>query len=85
MHHYFLTLINGERPLCTVQLLKPVCDKLLSNCVFNFKVRRCAPAHYLHAAATMILMKGIPCLYYGRGVVENKHSTDVQSVPSQRV
>ena len=46
----------------------------LVNFLGNHDVPRIAslltnPAHYLHAATTMILMKGIPCLYYGRGVI----------------
>jgi hypothetical protein len=39
MHHYFLTLINGAGPLCTIQLLKPICYELLSNRVLNFNLR----------------------------------------------
>jgi hypothetical protein len=37
---YFLTLINGGSPLCTIQRLKPICDRLLSSCGFNFNLRR---------------------------------------------
>jgi len=39
MHHYFLPLINGGGPLCTIQRLKPICDKLPSSCAFNFNLR----------------------------------------------
>jgi hypothetical protein len=40
MDHYFLTLIYAGGPLCTIQRLKAKCDKLLSNCAFNFNSRR---------------------------------------------
>ena len=37
MHHYFLTLINGKAPLCTIQCLKSICKNLLSS-RFQFKI-----------------------------------------------
>ena len=40
MHHYFLPLINGGGPLCTIQRLKPIYDKLLSSLAFNLNLRR---------------------------------------------
>jgi hypothetical protein len=40
MDHYFLTLINGEGPLFTIQRLKEKCDETLSNFAFNFNLRR---------------------------------------------
>ena len=40
MDHYFLTLINGGGPLCTIQCLKAKCDEALSNFAFNFNLRR---------------------------------------------
>jgi hypothetical protein len=40
--HYFLTLINGEGPLCkySIQRLKAECDAALSNFAFNLNLRR---------------------------------------------
>jgi len=40
LHHYYLTLISGGGPLCTIQRLKPICDALLSSVAFNFNLRR---------------------------------------------
>ena len=40
MHHYFLTLMNEGGPLCTIQRLKLVCNKLLLSFAFNFDLRR---------------------------------------------
>jgi hypothetical protein len=40
MDHYFLTLMNGGGPPCTIQLLKATCDDALWNVAFNFKLRR---------------------------------------------
>jgi len=40
MHHYFLTLINGVAPLCTIQRLKLPYDKLISNFAFKFNLSR---------------------------------------------
>jgi hypothetical protein len=40
MDHYFLTLINGGDPLCTIQRLKAKCDEALSTFAFKFNSRR---------------------------------------------
>jgi len=48
MHHFFLTLINGGGPLCTIQRLKAKCDAALSNFAFNFKLRRYSMAEEHH-------------------------------------
>jgi hypothetical protein len=40
MHNNFLTQINGRAPLCTIQHLKSICEKLLSSCDFSFDLRR---------------------------------------------
>jgi hypothetical protein len=40
MDHYFLTLINGGGPLCTIQRLKAKCDKSLTNFAVSFNLRR---------------------------------------------
>ena len=40
MDHYFLTLIIGGGPLCTIQRLKLKFDRLLSNLAFSFNLRR---------------------------------------------
>jgi hypothetical protein len=39
MDHYFLTLMNGGGPLCTVQRLKAQCDEALSNVAFKLNLR----------------------------------------------
>jgi hypothetical protein len=40
MDHFFLILINGGGPLCTIPRLKPIRDRLISNFAFNCKLRR---------------------------------------------
>ena len=40
MDHYFLPLMNGGAPLCTIQRLKAKCDDVLSNVAFNLNLRR---------------------------------------------
>jgi hypothetical protein len=40
MEHYFLTLINGGGPLCTIQRLKAKCDEALSSLALKFNLRR---------------------------------------------
>jgi hypothetical protein len=40
MDHYFLSLINGGGPLCTIQRLKAKYHEALSNFGFNFNLRR---------------------------------------------
>jgi hypothetical protein len=51
MDLYFLTLINGEGPLCTIQRLKARYDEALSNVAFNFHLRRYTKAE--RAAASV--------------------------------
>jgi hypothetical protein len=41
MDHCFLTLRNGEAPLCTLQHLKAKFDEALSNFAFSFNLRCC--------------------------------------------
>ena len=40
MDHYFLTLIYGGGPLCTIQRLKATCDEPLSTFAFKCNLRR---------------------------------------------
>ena len=40
MVHYFLTLINGGGPICTIQRLKAECDEALSTSVFKINLSR---------------------------------------------
>ena len=46
MDHYFLTLINGGGPLCTIQRLKLKFDKRLSNFAFKLNLRLYAVAEF---------------------------------------
>jgi hypothetical protein len=45
MDCYFLTLMNGGAPLCTVQRSKAKCDEALSNLAFSFKLCRYNKGH----------------------------------------
>ena len=55
MDHYFLTLINGGGPLCTVHRLTAQCDEALSNFAFNVNLRRYTMGAYAYGAYPLMI------------------------------